>query len=253
MTTTVSSPAQFAQDILAGLDAPETQNNIETLVGWWEREGGAGPQFGVANNIASYNPFNTSLPEPGSQNTPGNPSAPIQAYTSWDQGIAATLSTLEEPRYAAIVSDLKANAPEQDTAAAVGASPWGTPDWDPGGTAPTSPTAGTSTSASATSPSSATLTSFPGGDLDPLNWVGGVAASGGKAIASGILGVIDTITAPLTHFLEDSALVLFGIIIVIVALVLIAHAGGKSDDGSATTGVPLKAEAEEGAEDAAVA
>jgi hypothetical protein len=245
--TNPANPTQFAEAILEGLGAPLTANNEQTLVAWWEREGGAGPQFGVANNDDNYNPFNTTLAEPGAVSTN---SAGVKSYTSWDQGIAATLSTLEEPAYASIVADLRANAPEATTAAAVGKSPWGTPDFDPSGT--TSVNGG---SASAPPSTSATLTSFPGGRLDPLNWPSEVLKDGGGAIASGGLGIISAITAPLTHFLEDSTLVILGIVIFIVGVVLIAHS--RSNSGAGASAAPaaasggLATEAEEGAEVAA--
>lgn len=231
-----ASPTQFADALLADLGAPITPNTEATLTGWARAEGGAGPQWGIPNNIASFNPFNTSQKMPGSKDTPGNPSAPIQAYTSWDQGLQATADTLLQAPYASIVADLRANAPEATTAADVGASTWGTPNFAPGGT-------GTA---------SATLTDVaPGGLWDPLNLPGAIGGAvnkaGGGAIASGILGVVGVITKPLVHFLEDSTLVLFGIIIFIVGAVLIAHGmEDSSSSSSSPTVAPPAGPAKEG-------
>jgi hypothetical protein len=102
--------------ILKGIGAPVTLNNLRTLVGWEKAEGGS----------ASFNPFNTTLPEPGasSYNSVG-----VRNYTSEAQGIAATVSTLRGSAYSAVVADLRHGANPATIAAAVGASPWGTPDF----------------------------------------------------------------------------------------------------------------------------
>lgn len=88
---------------------------------------------------------------------------------------------------------------------------------------------------------SANLAGFPGGSLDPLNWPGEIGSAGGSAIASGILGVIQTITAPLRKFVEDAGLVVLGIVLFFVALALIVHGAG----GSSSTSSPQPVEIEE--------
>jgi hypothetical protein len=106
----------------------------------------------------------------------------------------------------------------------------------------------------------ATLTDIaPGGAYDPLNWLGDVASAGGSSIASGILGVIETVTAPLVKFLEDSTLVILGVVLLIVGLIVLAHSADDSNN-SAQSSAPgggakkaPKSEAEEGAEAAVVA
>jgi hypothetical protein len=100
--------------ILRGIGAPVTLDNLAALLGWQRAEGGT----------ASYNPFNTTLMAPGasSYNSVG-----VRNYTSAAQGVQATVATLKGSAYAGVVGALrKGNDPAQ-VAAAVGASPWGTP------------------------------------------------------------------------------------------------------------------------------
>jgi hypothetical protein len=113
----ISSPADFAAAVLAALGAPQSPANVQTLVAWEAAEGGNW------HNTAWYNPLNTTLREPGSSSM--NPVG-VQAYTDWQQGVDATVSTLQEAPYRQVVADLAASAPPSQTAADVGASPWGT-------------------------------------------------------------------------------------------------------------------------------
>jgi hypothetical protein len=138
----VSGPAytqtQVAIAILRTGDwAYNVQQTISALVTWFAMEGGAGPQWGISGNTADYNPLNTSLqmPTSGPPYTSVNfntrvPGPGIQAYTSWEQGIQATVLTLQENQtgYAAIVSVLNNGGTCAQLRAAVIASAWGTGD-----------------------------------------------------------------------------------------------------------------------------
>ncbi len=101
---------------------------VAALVTWFEAEGGAGPQWGVAGNVADYNPLNTTRVWPGSRPTPGN-DPPVQAYPSWEVGIAATVATIDQPNMAPIAAALRAGCDCAELAAAVAATPWGTGDF----------------------------------------------------------------------------------------------------------------------------
>ncbi len=134
----------FADDVLTQLGDQITPDATQSLIGWYGGEGGAGPQWDPGgNNIADYNPLNTTLKEPHSRDTPGN-NPPVQAYTSWQQGVDATVATLEEnkPGYAKIRSDLSTPASVQQTYNDIDASSWGTHDLATSGV--TSPAGGTS-------------------------------------------------------------------------------------------------------------
>ena len=123
MSTKIKTPTDWANAQLGSLGIQDSSTDVSDLVNWWQHEGGAGPQFGVPNNDDNYNPINTTLPEPGSV---GTNSSGVQSYKNWQQGLDATTSTLEEPAYAKIISDLTVNAPSQTFDADVTASSWGT-------------------------------------------------------------------------------------------------------------------------------
>jgi hypothetical protein len=82
-----------------------------------ERRGGPLAQPGPVQ------PLNTTQPEPDATST--NP-AGVKSYTSWDQGLTATVSTLMNGRYSDILSALATGSSAQDVVSAVTSSPWGT-------------------------------------------------------------------------------------------------------------------------------
>jgi cell wall-associated NlpC family hydrolase len=94
----INSTKGFAVALLNALGAPATQANVNSITHWEALEGGNW------NNSAKFNPLNTTYPEPGS--TSMN-SVGVQAYTSWTEGLKATVSTLENGRYGSIISALK--------------------------------------------------------------------------------------------------------------------------------------------------
>jgi hypothetical protein len=115
----IRSPADFANALLGALGAPDTKVNVDNIVGWEAEEGGNW------NNTAAFNPMNTTLQEPGSTVMPGGNTSGVQAYTSWDQGLKATLDTLEGGNYPGIIAALDQSAGWQSFASAVDSSPWG--------------------------------------------------------------------------------------------------------------------------------
>jgi TP901 family phage tail tape measure protein len=90
--------SSFAASVLSRLGAPTNAANIDALVGWIQREG---------NNpsIDKFNPLDTTKAEPGARSTN---SVGVKSYTSWAQGLAATVATLQQSNFAAIVAALKA-------------------------------------------------------------------------------------------------------------------------------------------------
>jgi hypothetical protein len=115
------TPASWAQALLALLGDPVSAENVRALVGWERAEGG---HWG---NSAHYNPLNTTQREPGSSSMN---SVGVQAFSSWDQGLTATRTTLLNGRYGGILAALAAGSCATCVASAVGASPWGT-GWFP--------------------------------------------------------------------------------------------------------------------------
>lgn len=90
-----TSNSAFAAALLTAMGAPQSTQNLSSLNGWFSREG----------TKAAFNPLATTQLESGS--TQFN-SAGVQNYTSQAQGVAATVATLENGRYPAIVMALQA-------------------------------------------------------------------------------------------------------------------------------------------------
>jgi len=111
------TPRSFARAVLAAEGVPRTRCNVRAMLAWEAAEGGHW------SNTAQYNPLNTTMPEPGS--SPMNPVG-VQSYTSWGQGLRATVDTLNNGNYPGILTALSAGNDAQSVADAVGASPWGT-------------------------------------------------------------------------------------------------------------------------------
>lgn len=109
----------FYTKFLQGIGAPVTKLNLQWLKNWHSQE----------LSDAKYNAFDTTLVEPGSTPMDNNPSGnnghPVQSYISEQQALEANISTLLNPRYAAIVKGLKANDQTAASDALVN-SAWGT-------------------------------------------------------------------------------------------------------------------------------
>jgi len=115
--TTSYTPTTWAAQLLALLGVPVSSSNVQAITAWETAEGGNW------NNPDKYNPLNTTQPEPGATSTN---SAGVKAYTSWGQGLTATVTTLENGAYGAILSALARGSSAQDVVSAVVGSPWGT-------------------------------------------------------------------------------------------------------------------------------
>jgi peptidoglycan hydrolase CwlO-like protein len=101
---------QWAPIFLSHLGAPTCRNNLVLVVAWEATE----------YTLAAWNPLATSYSMPGA--TLFNSSG-VKNYTSLDQGIQATVNTLEQTNpifgYAPIVADLRACADPMTTAEAI--------------------------------------------------------------------------------------------------------------------------------------
>jgi len=99
--------------VLNGVGAPLTPANLQFINAWAQAEGGT----------ASNNPFNTTQGMPGS--TSYN-SVGVQNFTTPQQGIQATVNTLNNGYYPNILSSLRSGNSAMLSAQAVANSPWGT-------------------------------------------------------------------------------------------------------------------------------
>ena len=86
----------FARQVLRGLGVPVTTGNVNFIVAWANREGGGG----------AWNPLNTTQGEPGSTALAGN-SAGVQNFTTFAQGVNATVQTLHNGFYNDVVAALQ--------------------------------------------------------------------------------------------------------------------------------------------------
>jgi peptidoglycan hydrolase CwlO-like protein len=110
----------WAQALLVAMRLPVTADNVAAITAWEMAEGGHW------YNTAYYNPLNTTQEMPGA--TVFN-SVGVKAYTSWKQGLEATVKTLKNGYYDGIIEALKRGNDSAAVAQAVGASPWGTGDF----------------------------------------------------------------------------------------------------------------------------
>lgn len=117
MTNPAVTPRSFADSLLSALGDPITPQNELAIAAWEAAEGGNW------HNNATANPLNTTQDEPGATSIN---SAGVKAYTSWSQGLDATVQTLNNGRYGGILSALSAGNSAQAVGQAVQASPWGT-------------------------------------------------------------------------------------------------------------------------------
>lgn len=142
-------PSSWASALLTRLGEPATDANVQAITSWESAEGGNW------HNTAHYNPLNTTYNEPGSSTMN---SSGVRSYTSWDQGLAATVATLQEAPYTGILDALNPGNDASGVVQAVTNSPWGTKSITLGST-PTTGTGGTTaTTASATSTLGSLLT-----------------------------------------------------------------------------------------------
>jgi hypothetical protein len=113
----INGPQDFAVALLKTLGDPVTAPNTQAIVAWCQREGGAW------HSPSHFNPLNTSLKMPGSHAIIGDG---VLSYTSWSEGLTATVATLNSPSYRRILAALSAGTSVQAVESAVAASPWGT-------------------------------------------------------------------------------------------------------------------------------
>jgi cell wall-associated NlpC family hydrolase len=107
----------WRERILFGVGAKPTSENLRFFDAWTQAEGGT----------ASNNPFNTTQPMSGSSfyNNLGG-GIGVRNYTTAQQGIDATITTLTNGRYGNIIGALREGDNAMKAAAALAASPWGT-------------------------------------------------------------------------------------------------------------------------------
>jgi hypothetical protein len=114
---------KWASALLSTLGAPASESNVRALSTWMHAEGTG---WSTSLNRATYNPLNTTLNKEGavSFNKVG-----VKAYTSWEQGLEATVDTLlgksaADRGYSAIVNALQSDSGVSAVLGAVNNSAW---------------------------------------------------------------------------------------------------------------------------------
>jgi hypothetical protein len=105
--------AQFASDLLVQLGMPQTPENMRAVIAWQRAEG----------TRAAFNPLATTQRADGASDFN---SVGVKNYTSYAQGLAATVTTLRNGRYDEILAALLDGTSSSRVADAVARSPWGT-------------------------------------------------------------------------------------------------------------------------------
>lgn len=100
VTSTVTTDKSFYENILKGIGAPITDENMKFLYAWRQAEGAK----------ATNNPFNTTKSMKNDPNSTVYNSAKVRNYSTPEIGIEATVKTLLLPYYTDIVNDLKNDA-----------------------------------------------------------------------------------------------------------------------------------------------
>ena len=123
----------FAKGVLGKIGAPTTPNNLELINAWGDFEN-VNPKYN--------NPLATTKTMPGAKSFND---AGVKAYKDWQQGVDATVATLQLGFYKDVVAALKAgDTPLSEFRKIVGSSKWGS--WKAYGTGGSdSATAGTGT------------------------------------------------------------------------------------------------------------
>ncbi len=107
----------WARDLLTRMDYPVNQANMTAVIAWQYAEGG---HFA---NSAKFNPLNTTKTWLGAESMN---SVGVKAYDNYEEGMAATIATLELPYYKGVRAALKEGDSSRQVIDAVVDSPWGT-------------------------------------------------------------------------------------------------------------------------------
>jgi len=123
---------QWATEFLGKINAPVTEQNMAAMLAWQRAEGGGGGKnTGLGVNSANYNPLNTTQDMRGAKRMKDGPGyggyeAGVKSYNSWNQGMDATVKTIQSGRYTGILAALQRGDDSSAVLNQVMASPWGT-------------------------------------------------------------------------------------------------------------------------------
>ena len=122
LTEPNSDDKKFYEDILEGIGAKVTDENLLFFYAWRQAEGAK----------ATYNPFNTTQKKEGStfwnclKKKDGKCVAGVRNYKSETDGIDATVKTLTNGHYSCIIDGLKNNIGAKEISECADLKTWGT-------------------------------------------------------------------------------------------------------------------------------
>jgi hypothetical protein len=231
-------PAGWESSLLQQLGDPDTQASEQFFDDWAATEhAGSLNTWGTEGTGMAYNPFSTTLQEPGA--VPGN-SVGVENYTSWEQGESATVQTLEQANMSPLQQALHSgSATEAELEQAEAQTPWGQEaSWASG------------------------TPRFGGGTSSPFNFSGltkwtnytGNTGNTGSGSGTGATSATEPLvtSAPwgglLGSQIEEAVFFLLGAALVIVGLVITFKSGNEDNPNPAPD---VAEKAERGAEIAA--
>ena len=115
----------FAEAVLRGIGAPLSPNNMSSMLAWMTGE----------NTRAAFNPLATMRQSKALGEDAGQfNEAGVRDYKDFDQGVAATIETLNLSYYTEVVAALRRGTTPRELRDLVVASPWGTTKFGTGDT-----------------------------------------------------------------------------------------------------------------------
>ena len=116
-------PAGWESSLLQQLGDPDTQASEQFFDDWAQTEHGNTKVWGTNGTGMAFNPFDTTLDEPGAIS--GN-SVGVKNYVNWAQGEQATVSTLEQTNMSPLQQALRSgSSTEAELQQAEAQTPWG--------------------------------------------------------------------------------------------------------------------------------
>ncbi len=117
-------PVGWESSLLQQLGDPDTQASEQFFDDWAQTEHGNTKVWGTNGTGMAFNPFDTTLDEPGAVS--GN-SVGVKNYRDWTTGEAATISTLEQANMSPLQQALASgSSTEAELQQAEAQTPWGT-------------------------------------------------------------------------------------------------------------------------------
>jgi murein DD-endopeptidase MepM/ murein hydrolase activator NlpD len=114
----VGSDKEFYEEILKGVGAPITEENLKFFYSWRQAEGGK----------ATNNPFNTTMKLKSDPNMTNYNKVGVKNYSEPRYGVEATIKTLKNGYYSCLIDGLKNDVGAENLAECLSTTKWGTGD-----------------------------------------------------------------------------------------------------------------------------